>query len=237
MPLAKYVTDFEAMDRKAQAIAVIKGQYTKPQLESLKKYTDSPTVLETIDTMLGHGELELDTCKYHGPKFQDKTIAGNEYRFDHLQMRIKVRSGQQAWKLYFKHDDLAVLESAWFTIDNNAIDVLEKSKLEPGSNLIELAAQINEEYASFEEIEKQATMSMLKLGLMLEHAKEQLPHGQLMKWANANLTMTYRHAANFRKLAQVFIKAQQIDSAGMMALIDPANSQEALGERLRQMAF
>jgi hypothetical protein len=114
---------------------------------------------------------------------------------------------------------------------------IEKPKSDTVSLLDPVAAQINDEYTNFEALEKQATISMLKIGLLMEHAKEQLPHGQFKKWAEANLTVHYRHALRFRKLAQVFIKAQHIDASETLALVDPANSQQALGEKLRQMAF
>lgn len=111
------------------------------------------------------------------------------------------------------------------------------AKSDTVSLLDPVAAQINEEFAVYEDLEKQATMSMLKIGIALEAVKEQLPHGQLQKWIAANLTISYRHAKRFRELAIVFIKAQQIDPSEMLALVDPENSKAALGDKLRQMAF
>lgn len=175
MPLAKYITEFQALDRKAQATAVIRGEYSKDQLTKLYKYATSATVRDTIDDMINHGELDLP----------------------------------------------AVIPAKSATV----------ALLDP------IAAQINDEYTHFEDLEKQATMSMLKIGLLMEHAKEQLPHGQFKKWAEANLTVKYRHAHNFRKLAQVFIAAQHVDQGEMLALVDPANSKAELGDKLRQMAF
>jgi hypothetical protein len=69
MPLANYIVDFQKLDRKAQAKAVIAGHYTKHQLESLVKYADSPTVIETIETMLSHGELPLENPNRHPVAF------------------------------------------------------------------------------------------------------------------------------------------------------------------------
>jgi hypothetical protein len=86
-------------------------------------------------------------------------------------------------------------------------------------------------------VEKEATMIMLEVGLMLEAVKEQLPHGQLQKWIAENLTISYRHAKRFRELATEFIKANSLKNDECLLLCDPANSQEALGEKLRQMAF
>ena len=60
MPLANYIVEFQALDRKAQATAVIHGKYTRAQLQSLEKYATSETVLDTIKTMLGHGEMDFD---------------------------------------------------------------------------------------------------------------------------------------------------------------------------------
>lgn len=60
MPLAKYITEFQALDRKAQATAVIRGEYSKDQLTKLYKYATSATVRDTIDDMINHGELELN---------------------------------------------------------------------------------------------------------------------------------------------------------------------------------
>lgn len=113
----------------------------------------------------------------------------------------------------------------------------EKSKLDTVSNLQPVADQINTEFAIYKELEKDATKSMLKIGLMLEYAKETLPHGQLMKWAEKHLTITYRHANHFRKLAQYFIKANKLKDGEAFALVDPANSQAALADKLQQMAF
>lgn len=114
---------------------------------------------------------------------------------------------------------------------------VERSKSDTVSLLNPVAAQINEEYVTYEGLEKQATMSMLKIGLLMEHAKEQLPHGQFKKWAENNLTVHYRHACRFRKLAQVFIEAQHVDQGEMLTLVDPENSKAELGEKLRNLAF
>ncbi len=114
---------------------------------------------------------------------------------------------------------------------------VRNSKSDTMSLLLPVAEQINAEYAVFENLEKQATMSMLKIGLMMEHVKSELAHGQFKKWAEGNLNIQYRHAHRFHKLAQVFISAQKIEQGEMLALVNPDNSQQELGERLRQMAF
>jgi len=114
---------------------------------------------------------------------------------------------------------------------------IEKTKLDTVSNLLPIASQINAEFETYKELEKDATKSMLKIGLMLEFANEQLPHGQLMKWADQHLTISYKHASRFRKMAQFFIKANQLKEGEAFALVDPANSQAALADKLQQMAF
>ena len=171
MPLANYITEFLELNPYYQASAVLEGKYNRDQLESLKKHCTDDRVLEKIEIMLNHGELEL------------------------------------------------VPKSA------------------PGTLLDPVAVQINEEYLRFEGIEKDATMSMLKIGLLMEHAKKTLPHGQFKTWAESNLTIKYRHALRFRQLAHVFISAQQVGEDEMFELVDPANSQAALGDKLRNMAF
>ena len=118
-----------------------------------------------------------------------------------------------------------------------AVAVVKKGKLDTMSNLQPFAAHINEKYVRFETVEKEATMLMLEIGVMLEAVKEQLPHGQLMKWVKDNVAISYRHATRFRELAQVFIKATNLKNGECLLLCDPANSKEALGEKLRQMAF
>lgn len=104
-------------------------------------------------------------------------------------------------------------------------------------DLSPVAAQINSDFSAYKFHEKEATKYMLKIGLMLEYAKQQLPHGQLNKWIEENLSVTYRHAHRFRQLAQAFIKTNQLAEGEMFALVDPANSQDALADKLQQMAF
>jgi len=153
-----------------------------------------------------------------------------------------VREGRyetEQLKTFLKHETRAAVRDQIDAIINQTEMPLTTvdAKSATVALLDPVAAQINEEYANFEDLEKQATMSMLKIGLLMEHVKEQLPHGQFKRWAEANLTVKYRHAHNFRKLAQVFIAAQQIDSGEMLALVNPENSKKALGDKLRQMAF
>lgn len=121
--------------------------------------------------------------------------------------------------------------------NKNAVAVVEKGKVATMANLQTVATHINEKYERFQTVEKEATMLMLEIGLSFEYAKSQLPHGQLIPWIKNNLTISQRHAYRFRELAQVFIKANSIKEDEMFLLCDPANSQEALGDKLRQMAF
>lgn len=111
------------------------------------------------------------------------------------------------------------------------------SKCDLGSHLQLVADQINADFAIYKEHEKEATKYMLKIGLLMEHVKKELPHGQLNKWIQQNLTIGYRHAHRFRKLAQAFIEANQLKEGEVFALVDPANSQKELADRLQQMAF
>jgi len=121
--------------------------------------------------------------------------------------------------------------------ENSAVAVVEKGKTDTMSVLLTVAAQINEKVERFQVVEKEATMIMLEVGLGIEYVKEQLPHGQLQKWMSANLTISHRHARRFSELARVFIKANSLKNDECLLLCDPANSKEALGEKLRQMAF
>ena len=73
--------------------------------------------------------------------------------------------------------------------------------------------------------------------MRLEFAKTQLPHGQLQKWIDEHIGFSKMHAYRCRKLAQVFIAAQQIQQGEVFALVDPANSQKELAKKLEQMAF
>lgn len=120
---------------------------------------------------------------------------------------------------------------------STAVAVVGKSKCPTMGHLQPLAGQINEKFERFQVVEKEATMIMLEVGLAIEYVKEQLPHGQLEKWVKENLTISRSHAQRFRELARVFIKANSIKEDEMFLLCDPANSKEALGEKLRQMAF
>jgi hypothetical protein len=114
---------------------------------------------------------------------------------------------------------------------------VEKSKSATMEHLQSIADQLNEKTERFNVVEKEATMLMLEIGITIEWVKEQLPHGQLEKWVNANLTISKSHARRFRQLAQVFIRANTLKPDECFLLCDPANSKEALGEKLRQMAF
>jgi len=123
------------------------------------------------------------------------------------------------------------------SLSGTAVAVVEKGKVATMANLQTVATHINEKYERFKTVEKEATMLMLEIGLSFEYAKSQLPHGQLIPWIKNNLTISQRHAYRFRELAQVFIKATNLKNDECLLLCDPANSKEALGDKLRQMAF
>jgi hypothetical protein len=122
-------------------------------------------------------------------------------------------------------------------IPKRAVAVVEKVKCPTLGHLLPIATQINEKTERFQVVEKEATILMLEIGLAMEFVKQQLPHGQFEKWRNENLTISRSHAHRFRQLAQVFIKANSLNHDECLLLCDPANSKEALGEKLRQMAF
>lgn len=177
------------------------------------------------------------------------TVDGELYDFHVSSNCIVIREAtgnpgeKRGWKHFkkFKLSEHLEAKAEWEAMYDRryvtAVAKVEKSKLDTMSNLQPIAAQINEKYARFEVVEKEATMLMLEIGLAVEFAKEQLPHGQLMKWTQDNLTITHRHANRFRQLAQVFIKANNLKEDEAFLLCDPENSKEALGDKLRQMAF
>lgn len=101
----------------------------------------------------------------------------------------------------------------------------------------EFSGRINDLYNKYLMVEKEATVMMLEIGLALEYMKEQLPHGQLIKWIEENLTISRMHAHRFRQLARVFIQANSLKPDEAFLLCNPENSKKALGEKLRQMAF
>lgn len=98
-------------------------------------------------------------------------------------------------------------------------------------------ADYSEEVAQFGVKSKEFAELTLRIGLRLEFVKSQLKHGQLNKWIEEHGGISVRHARRCRKLAQVFIKAQQIGDDEMFALVDPENSKEALIKKLEQLAF
>jgi hypothetical protein len=139
-------------------------------------------------------------------------------------------------------DDLSVVDEIRKKLGKppigiTSVAVVEKGKTDTMSVLLTVATQINEKVERFQVVEKEATMIMLEVGLALAYVKENLPHGQLQKWMTANLTISHRHARRFSELAQVFIRANSLKPDEAFLLCDPANSKEALGDKLRQMAF
>jgi len=59
MPLANYITEFMELSPYYQAQAVLEGKYNKSQLESLNHHAVNLSVVEKIEIMLNHGELDL----------------------------------------------------------------------------------------------------------------------------------------------------------------------------------
>jgi hypothetical protein len=241
--------EFAAMPEREQHGLVVSGFYEEDELLQLGSLAKSSAVLRAINEALqtditDYVEPEV-IGKYNGPAFADKIVNGREYRFCVSDRRIKVRTGMQAWALHFKHEDLAELENRWLKLDQMIRADLTPSRQgaevahqnDPGSLLSAAMEQINTDYSRFQEVEKEATFLMLKIGITMEQVKATLPHGQFKKWTESNLTITYRHAHNFRKLAQVFIKAQQLEAGQMLALADPSHSQDELTRKLQQMAF
>jgi hypothetical protein len=94
MPLANYITEFLDLDRMAQATAVIKGKYTPSQLESLKNHATSAVVLETIETMIGHGELDLPEAVTPQPiarQDQNETVVSFSLNLQSLAAHMNYR--------------------------------------------------------------------------------------------------------------------------------------------------
>lgn len=120
-------------------------------------------------------------------------------------------------------------------MNNTAIEKTKKPTV--GYLDEQFVSAYNAEVAEFKSINKKFAELTLRIGLRLEFVKSQLKHGQLNKWIEEHGGISISHAKRCRKLAQVFIKAQQIGDDEMFALVDPENSKEALINKLEQMAF
>jgi hypothetical protein len=182
-------------------------------------------------------EKETNMPKEQNKHQDTKTLMEQSLEHDRKSRLFHSGEGQKDTKKPSRATSMLELQREHMHEETKALDKAGNSKLDPGSNLQPVADQINADFDTYKEHEKEATKSMLKIGLMLEYAMEQLPHGQLMKWVERNLTLSYKHATRFRQLAKVFIKANQLNEGEAFALVDPANSQAALADRLQQMAF
>ena len=97
------------------------------------------------------------------------------------------------------------------------------------SDLDRISIIINTAYNRYVATEKTATQMMLEIGLMLVFVKANLPHGQYTKWVEENLTISPRHALNFRKLGEIFICKNGLSLDQALVLADPeANSKRPI---------
>jgi len=98
----------------------------------------------------------------------------------------------------------------------------------------EAADLINSDFARYGELEREATILALRIGMALEMVKDELPHGQLEKWIKANCVIGVRHARRFRQLAKVFLGSCSLPAHKGYLLCEP----EARGhKKVEQLAF
>jgi hypothetical protein len=88
------------------------------------------------------------------------------------------------------------------------------------------------EWVRFRGLEEQATLSALKIGLMMEAVIEALPHGQWERWREENVAAVSRsHSYRFRALAQRFLASRKLAASDAMLLGD------GQPQEFEQMAF
>ena len=97
---------------------------------------------------------------------------------------------------------------------------LEKSNCSPCAILQNVAAEINTIHKKFKHAEAEATIHAVKLGVLIEFAKETLKHGQLLPWIDENCEFSRQHTDRFRNIAKKFLKEQGIN-AGQLFLGQP----------------
>lgn len=260
MPLARYIEVFQSMPTLEAIEAVQAGCYGESELESLFRNESRTEVRAAIASMQIDETNETALIK-KTPKKPVPDVVLEFWQYDEKSQINAIENGSRDSDLFIlqAHSQLGrVLTAINDRIKNHpslsakwseqaedheknraAFMVAERedSKCNTMLHLLPVATQINEKVERFQAVEKEATMLMLEIGLALEFVKEQLPHGQLIKWIESNLTISRMHAHRFRQLAQVFIKANSLKSDECLLLVDPANSKEALGAQLRQMAF
>ena len=71
----------------------------------------------------------------------------------------------------------------------------------PGAGLATLATDINEQHERAVMYVGQSFDAAVRAGLLLIDAKEQVPHGQWLKWLKANVKVGARQAANYMRVA------------------------------------
>lgn len=180
---------------------------------------------------------------------QDIVVGCNLYRFHagYHEYVIKVQTsgdgadngvGYSGWGFVSKFlgSEREQALDEWRDLYDRRDTTYRTPTIQDTSLLDKIANQINTDFVIYQKHEMEATTLMLKLGLMVEMAKQNLKHGQLQKWIQNATDLSYRHAHRFHQLAKIFIDVQKLKSGEVFALVDPTNSESALADKLQQMA-
>jgi hypothetical protein len=89
-------------------------------------------------------------------------------------------------------------------------------------------------------LERQATWRALRIGVMLNQAKTQLPHGAFAEWVEMELNFySAQHLHRFAQLAEVFIRSKKLQADAVLLLLEAKGTDNDRPEvkRVEQLAF
>lgn len=96
-----------------------------------------------------------------------------------------------------------------------------------GSILEQIKQHIISEYGAYYQMERDAALRAVKMGLMLKRAKELLPHSEFMPWCEKNIPIKDRQINRFMKLSEYFLKNARLPENEVLLLTNGTASKEA----------
>ena len=103
---------------------------------------------------------------------------------------------------------------------NRSFDPRACSASQKKAFLEQLKAHIGTEFGAYYQMEREAAMRAVKMGLMLKSAKETLFHGEFMPWCEQNIPIKDRQINKFMKLAEFFLQNAKLPAQDVLLLTD-----------------
>lgn len=104
------------------------------------------------------------------------------------------------------------------------LEAIHATNLARKPSLEQIKQQLLTEWNVYAQIERDAAMRAVRMGLLLLSVKQTLPAGEFMGWCEANIPIVHRQANRFMKLAEFFLQHAKLPAGVMLLLTSGAQA-------------